>query len=239
MHFKVVILAVFLFSIGAHALTACGECNVNNQAACFNQTSFYNCVNGVKIETDVMNCKADEVCTTSANICEPKATTTSDIPCTDSCNTCSGLYACVSKTEFARCQNGKPSTSFISACPSDEFCNIEIYGLVQTICAPECVLTYAGLEPSCSNEQVTPPPVPPTTPSHQDLVGACEAPDKKEDTFYVPNPYDTTCRTYIFCENFAPAGATDKDFDAVLLDCKTEFFDSENEKCVANFQCTI
>ncbi|KAM7342269.1 uncharacterized protein ACRADG_009733 [Cochliomyia hominivorax] len=206
---------------------ACGDVNL---AYCVDKSSYYFCLDNKPMKTKLQKCKDDHVCTNSIKICEPESEQYKPL-CSTSCNKCPSNghpYTCVSKTEYARCINGK--VAFVDSCNNGSFCNVDLLSKAGEICAPQCVLDFFGLSPTCKNdEQITTTVPPPPTANIETLKDKCKNhpsyQDKEKNYYYIGN-VDDNCKTYIYCEKFKD------DVEAVLMRCSKGFYDESSRKCV-------
>ncbi|XP_023299070.2 uncharacterized protein LOC111681504 [Lucilia cuprina] len=222
-HTKLILLTLFcVFLDLSLAVDTCEECMAND-AFCVDETSYYLCMNGKPMKTELITCPEDQVCSKSANICEPKADDNA-ICGGSSCNICNidDKYTCVSKTQFGRCLNGKVAVT--SSCEKGSLCSTEMLTYGQ-ICAPTCVLDFFGLSATCSNDQpITTTAAPPSTPNVATMKEKCEAKQSDKKIYTVLG--DAKCETYIYCEKVGT------DIEAILMKCSPGFYDSTKEECV-------
>ncbi|KAH8397427.1 hypothetical protein KR222_003755, partial [Zaprionus bogoriensis] len=186
-------------------------------------------------------CDADEVCTNSDNICEPKDQLSSDITSvcgtgSGACQTCSATdkYTCVSSTQGARCVNGQLSTLLIFECGDDEICVTDAVEPFDTPCVPQCVADFANWNSSCSNAVYTPPTLsPPTTPSPSDIQSICTQAAASKSTRYFYAYADATCRSYVYCQRRTTTTTIFDTTFAGSCSSPTPYFNTANGACQA------
>ncbi|EDW40130.1 GL25086 [Drosophila persimilis] len=237
------IAALLLVSVAAQE---CNECQSSNDALCLSTTEYKNCMNNVAIG-DTATCPTGTVCSNTAEVCV-KSESVDGVNILDvcggssggssegngeNCGVCigSGKFACVSKTQYARCVDQKVSTTPYP-CGTDETCITEALGTYGTLCVPNCALTFIGLSAStstCSNADYTPPTVP-SVPTQTELEAACALSVKTTTFFDIDNTADTTCSSYIYCEKL-----TESTWLAILYSCKspTPYYSVDANKCTA------
>ncbi|XP_022220941.2 uncharacterized protein LOC111073115 [Drosophila obscura] len=229
------------------AAQVCNECQSSNDAICTSQTQYKNCMNNVAIGT-AATCPTGTVCSNTADVCV-KSESVDGVNILDVCGSSSGSsggagngancsvcigsnkFACVSKTQYARCVDQKVSTTAFD-CSTDETCVAEALAPYGNLCVPSCALTYMGLSAdtsTCTNEIYTPPPVV-TVPTQDDLKEACSTSTNTNVFFNEENTADLTCSSYIYCENLG-----DSSWLAILYSCTspTPYYSAAANKCTA------
>ncbi|XP_016958905.2 uncharacterized protein LOC108030526 [Drosophila biarmipes] len=212
------ILAIVFCGLSVVESLNCQECLSDNAVYCVNQTSYRNCLKTSPFG-DVINCPTGTVCTNSNDVCVQSSELTGSL--IDVCGTSGGIgcasctdskYACVSKTQFARCSKGIIIGSTIYNCDSDAICSSEALEKHGDICVPSCALDFLELSATCSNsEYSTTTTAAPTTvtPSTDDKINACTQAEKDLEvalnTTYFLTVYkaDTSCRAYLYCQRSA------------------------------------
>ncbi|XP_034657122.1 uncharacterized protein LOC117894276 [Drosophila subobscura] len=236
--------ALLLASVSAQK---CNECQSSNDAKCVSQTKYQNCMNNVAIGAEA-SCPTGTVCSNTADVCVKSesvdGTTILDVCGSGSgssagngenCAVCLGSskFACVSKTEFARCVDQKVSTTAFS-CATDETCVTEALALYGNLCVPSCAFAFIGLTAdniTCTNTVYTPPTAP-AVPTQDELKLACsDAGASNTNPFFdLDNAADTTCSSYIYCEKLSTSS-----WLAILYSCKspTPYYSQVDNKCIA------
>ncbi|XP_013108706.2 uncharacterized protein LOC106087982 [Stomoxys calcitrans] len=216
--------------------SACQECMSTNDAYCVDEESYYLCLNGNTPSTSKLyKCETGHVCTADEKICLPRkgaANVENEPVCGGGCNICptTGRYTCVSRTEFGRCVNNE--ITMTSSCEEGFICSVELLSKTNAICAPKCVADFYGAAATCHNDEVittttTQIPVDPTTYQSQCLLALSQ---QTSNIYYIRNNADPECRSYLYCEKF-----NNGEVEALLMRCKTGYFNSVLLKCQADF----
>ncbi|ALC43252.1 CG33258 [Drosophila busckii] len=224
----------------------CKACQEDNEVYCESTTEYYFCNNN-KIEGALQTCKEGSVCTNDIQVCVPEADIVADGPIkslcgeggtSGKCQNCSGgdKYACVSKTEYARCIAGEVSVTF--SCNADEICVAEAQATSKnkTVCVPKCVADFNGEEASCANDDYTSSITtakPEATPSPAERAKTCS--DAAVDHPNVKWFYTATadCKSYVYCEG--TGSGTTLNWTGFQRSCtpQAQFFDETTKSCVA------
>uniref|UniRef100_A0A6P4FEH1 Uncharacterized protein LOC108047998 n=1 Tax=Drosophila rhopaloa TaxID=1041015 RepID=A0A6P4FEH1_DRORH len=238
------ILAIVLCGLGVVISLSCKEC-LTTDVYCINQTSYRNCINNVPIG-NVINCRADTVCSNSNDVCVESSKINEDIQ--DVCGTSGGIgcgqctsnkFTCVSQNQFVRCSGTTLIDSNIYNCDTDEVCISEAISKYENICVPSCARDFLNLKATCSNvDYTTTTTAAPTTttPSPDEKASACSAAETSLQIpattkyFLTKYPLDT-CGSYLYCEKNEKTAK----WDTVYVPCPATkpFFDSAKSLCVA------
>ncbi|KAH8313006.1 hypothetical protein KR067_008137 [Drosophila pandora] len=219
----------------------CQVCQAANDVYCHNKTSYQYCMSG-DVVGGVETCPEGTVCSNSDNVC----VATADLSATildvcggtncGGCNINAGKYACVSRTQYARCTS-QNEIGTVFSCPEDEICIFGALAAYKNICVPACAADFVNMKSTCSNTDyatTTTTAAPTTTPSTTDLQSACStaASTTSSSYFYTRYTTDTTCGSYIYCE---PVSGSPDTWQTVFFVCPfgKPFYDSATSRCVA------
>ncbi|KAH8270355.1 hypothetical protein KR018_008464 [Drosophila ironensis] len=141
-----VLLSLVVSALGQTSQT-CQVCHSSNGVYCFNQTYYQYCMKNT-LMGDVLKCVTGQYCSAENGVCTSDATKSS---CDSSggseasCTQCTRdkTFACLSKTEFARCTSGG-SPAFTASCEAGDICVESSYETYGTLCVPPCVANFVG-----------------------------------------------------------------------------------------------
>nr|XP_016941719.2 uncharacterized protein LOC108018658 [Drosophila suzukii] len=238
------IFAIVLCGLTVVESQNCQECISDNEVYCVNQTSYRNCLKSSPFG-NVINCPTGTVCTNSNDVCVQSSEVTGTI--IDVCGTSGGIgcatctdtnYACVSKTQFARCSKEALIDANVYSCNTDEICSSTALKKYGNICVPSCARDFLDLNATCSNsEYSTTTTAAPSTvsPSADDKISACTQAEKDlgvpSNTTYFLTIYkaDITCHTYLYCQR-----NVDVKWETVYMSCSSSqpYYDSKKNVCV-------
>lgn len=103
----------------------CNSCTEENGIACFNETSFYMCFNGIADTSLPLTCSEGKICTRSSLKCvKPGMGMDPDCNFNKGCGICDNtkMFTCTSRTTFAQC-NGYERTNITGVCPPGWTCD--------------------------------------------------------------------------------------------------------------------
>lgn len=212
----------------------------------------------------MQTCPEGTVCSNSNDVCVATSDLSATIldVCADSscgrCNVNSAKYACVSRTQYARCTSTN-EISTVFSCPEDEICISGALAVYNRICVPACAADFVSfwlkssyesssslicyiqvnIKATCTNIDYAPTTTtaaPATTPTTPDLESACSsaaASASSSSYFYTRYTPDTTCGSYIYCQSSTSDGTVT--WKTVFFVCPSgkSYYDSATSRCVA------